>query len=87
MNTFRQSNFGQFLGTRKFWVPIIVFINTIFTYAVPELLGVEVDPNAQMVITGASWAIAGLIVHGDIRYDWLAVQTPPPPKPNPNAAG
>ena len=79
MKAFRNSNFGQFLGTRKFWMPIIMFVTTITTYAIPELLGVDVDPNAQLVITGAGWSIAGLVVHGDIRYDWLAVQTPVPP--------
>lgn len=81
MNTFKRSNFGQFLGTRKFWSPVIAFVNTIVIYAAPELLGVEIDPNAQLVITGALWALSGLIVHGDIRYDWLAIQTPPPPAP------
>ena len=79
MNTFRNSNFGQFLSTRKFWSPVIAFVNTIVIFAVPELLGVQVDPNAQLVITGALWSISGLIVHGDIRYDWLVVTTPPPP--------
>ena len=78
MNTFRKSNFGQFLATRKFWAPIIAFVNTIIIYAVPELLGVKVDPNAQLVITGALWSISGLIVHGDIRYDWLGVANTPP---------
>ena len=64
------SNIMQFLATRKFWTPIVTLLETVLVWAFPNLLHVEVTPEMQTVMTVFLWSIAGLVVHGDIKYDW-----------------
>ena len=63
-------NLKNFLGTRKFWVPIITFVMMIIQWAAPAYFGYAISEEVQAIATAALWGIAGLIVHGDIRYDW-----------------
>lgn len=68
---FTSSNFGQFLATRKFWQPIITWLLTLLIWATPQITGVDLSSDAQLLMTAILWGIAGVVVHGDIRYDWL----------------
>ena len=63
-------NLINFLGTRKLWQQIISLILTVLVWAVPEYLGLEITPESQVIITTILWSIAGLVVYGDIKYDW-----------------
>lgn len=63
-------NITEFLKTRKFWSPIIALIVTILTWAVPKYLGIEITADMLSIITTILWALAALVVYGDIKYDW-----------------
>lgn len=64
-------NITEFLKTRKFWEPIIAFLMTLAIWGVPQVLRIDVTPEMQAVMTVFLWGIASLVVHGDIRYDWI----------------
>lgn len=66
-----QSNIVEFLKTRKFWMPVIALLQTVLVWAAPQLLKMEVTPDMQTVMTTVLWGIAALVVHGDIKYDWI----------------
>lgn len=63
-------NITEFLKTRKFWAPIIAFIQTLLVYALPALLKIDITPDMQNIMAVILWSIAALVVHGDIKYDW-----------------
>ena len=67
-------NIVEFLKTRKFWQQVIALVLTIVVWAIPRISGIEVTPEMLTVITVFLWTIASLIVHGDIRYDWINAQ-------------
>lgn len=69
-------NIAEFFKTRKFWTPIIMLIQTAVVYAAPELLHTEITPEVQGMITAFLWSIAGLIVYGDIKFDWINAEVP-----------
>lgn len=64
------TNIVEFLKTRKFWTPIIGLLQTVVVWLGPNLLGMDIPPEVLAFITVALWGIAGLVVHGDIKYDW-----------------
>lgn len=66
------TNFQELLRTRKFWTPIITFITTLIVAFAPDIIpGLEITPEIEGVIVSALWAIAGLIVAGDVGFDWI----------------
>lgn len=68
------SNIVEFLKTRKFWMPIIALIQTVLVWVAPQVLNIEVTPDMQTVMTTVLWSIAALVVHGDIKYDWISAE-------------
>lgn len=73
-----QSNIVEFFKTRKFWMPIIALLQTVLVWAAPQVLKIEVTPDMQTVMTTVLWGIAALVVHGDIKYDWINAEKPAP---------
>lgn len=71
------SNIVEFLKTRKFWANIVAFVETLLVWALPNLLGIAINPDMLMFITAVLWGIAGLVVHGDIKWDWINAAQPP----------
>ena len=69
-------NLKAFLGTRKFWAPIIAFVLMVIQWAAPTYFGYVIPDEVQAIATAALWGIAGLVVHGDIRYDWKELDAP-----------
>ena len=61
----------QFFLTRKFWTPVIALLETVLVWAIPNVLHIDVTTEMQSIIILVLWAIAGLVVHGDIKYDWI----------------
>jgi hypothetical protein len=67
-------NVKEFVMTRKFWEPIVQLVLTIITWSAPQILKVDIPPEALLIITAVLWGIAGLVVHGDIKYDWNQIE-------------
>ena len=70
------SNIVEFLKTRKFWSPIIALISTAIAHYLPQI-GIDIPPDMLNMITLFLWSIAGIVVYGDAKYDWINAENAP----------
>ena len=67
------TNIIQYLLTRKFFAPLVGLFLVFVTWGSAQF-GVDMTENAQLVVTTFILAMTSLVVHGDIRYDFLIEQ-------------
>jgi hypothetical protein len=72
------SNIVEFFKTRKFWTPIVAFAQMALVHLLVSALKIEVTPEIILFIDAAIWSIAGVIVAGDVGYDWKTVENETP---------